>query len=78
MSLHSSVSDFLNYAPCDVCVCIIRDEGIAVACPQNGTTVQNALYVQLVPCFVHINCCAFMDFCSYKLTVNNSLPPQLI
>lgn len=39
MSLHSSVSEFLNEAPSDVCVCIIKEAEIIVAYVQNGTAI---------------------------------------
>lgn len=58
MSLHSSVSELLNDAPSDVCVCMIKEAEIIVAYVQNGTAIQNALYVQLVYYFMlHINSC---------------------
>jgi len=39
MSLHSSVREFLNDAPSDVCMCIVRKAEILLAYVQNGTAV---------------------------------------
>lgn len=48
---HSSVSEFLNYTPADVCMCIIKKAEIIVAHVQNGTDIYNALYFQLA-CYI--------------------------
>lgn len=65
-SPHSSVSVFLNNVPSEACMSILKKAEINVACVQNGTVIQNALYLQLL-------------FCApYEFRLNNSLPLQLI
>lgn len=39
MTLPSSVSEFLNDAPSDVCMCIIKEAEIIAAYVQNGTAI---------------------------------------
>lgn len=39
MLLHSSVSEFLNDTPSDVCMCIIKEAEIIVAYVKNGTAI---------------------------------------
>lgn len=58
MSLYSSVSEFLNHAPFDVCTYIIKWAEIIVADVQNVSAIENALYVHLIPYIVlYINLC---------------------